>query len=424
MTQRWTPDVVRGYNGGRLKHVPSESRLMSTAHILRILLVPVFSGLSLHALTARGAGEETTEQRDVHAQAVELIPRLGHPQFAAREQATSQLIELGLPARRALEEARQHPDREIRYRVRRVLSIVQELDFQRRLAAFAAGRSSDEHGLPGWELFREHYGADPETRSLFVDMQKAEPEVMRAVEDGPEGTGKVIETRCLELQQAQRVTRRQIPLGSIVALLFAAADNDVKLNFHSGSAISSFCYQTSLTNAMNDPSKKPILSKMLGSWIKRSDGWTAYQSLSLAMRYGLKEGLIPAVKVLEQPGNQAYIRQNAVLAILKLGDESHMKLLESVLDDESRCTRQQIKNVSYETQLRDVALVAIMLMRKQDPKKFGFDRLQTNTSNGFTTSTAGFASDDKRKAAFEKWKKFLAEEQQKAEDKRSVEDGS
>jgi len=346
----------------------------------------------------------------MYARAVALVQDLGDEQFSLRERATSQLIEMGLPAREALEEGRQHADREIRYRCERILAIVEELDFQRRLAAFAAGRTDGEDDLPGWTHFRTAFGDDGEARAFFVEMQKAEPRVLKAVAQGPDGVGKAVDFRCAELQQAQRVSRQQIPLGSIAALLFAVGDEEVNLNFQTGSILCSFCYQTELQNAMTDNAKKKYTRSMLGAWVKRGDGFTAYQSLSLAMRFDLKEGLVPAAKLLENPGNQAYIRQNAILAIAKLGDDSHMKLLESLLEDESKCTAHKVKNVTYETQIRDVALAALLLMKKQDPKKFGFDRIQTNTTNVFSTNTVGFQNDEARKKSLTKWKEFQASE--------------
>jgi HEAT repeat protein len=164
---------------------------------------------------------------------------------------------------------------------------------------------------------------------------------------------------------------------------------------------------------MEDTAKKKFTRELLGGWIKRSDGSTAYQTLSLAMRFDLKEGLVPAVKLLENPGNPASFRQNAIVAIAKLGDDSHTKLLESLLEDESKYTARKINNVNYETQIRDVALAALVIMKKQDPKKFGFDRIQQNPTSVFSTSTVGFENDEKRNKALAKWKEFKSAQKTK-----------
>jgi hypothetical protein len=377
--------------------------------LVALVCVALFAQSDLSAASLK---DETATGGDegIYNRAVALVQQLGAEHFAARERATSELIKMGLPGRKALEQGRGHADREIRYRCKRILSIVEELDFQRRLAGFAAGRNGGEYDLPGWTRYRGLFGDDGDARKLFVEMQKAEAGLMEAIENGPEGVGKVVDVRCLELQQSQRVLRQSISLGSIASLLFAAGDDNVHLNLQSESILSSLCHQSELRNAMLDTSKKKFVEKMLGAWIKRGDGWTAYQSLSLAMQYDLKEGLVPAAKALENPGSQPYVRQNAILAIAKLGDDSHIALLESALDDKSRCATQRIKDVTYQTQIRDVALAAVLIMKKQDPKKFGFDRIQQHSTNVLVTSTVGFENDEKRNKTFAKWKEFKANE--------------
>ena len=47
-------------------------------------------------------------------------------------------------------------------------------------------------------------------------------------------------------------------------------------------------------------------------------------------------------------------------------------------------------------------------MKKLDPKKFGFDRIQEHPTNVFLTNTVGFENDAKRKQAFAKWNEYKA----------------
>lgn len=361
---------------------------------------------------SRGGEPNQAVAVDTYARAEALVQDLGDEQFSIRERATSQLIEMGLPAKEALDEGRQHADREIRYRCERILAIVEEIDFQRRLAAFAAGRTNGEDELPAWTRFRTLYGDDGDARAFFVEMQKAEPGMLKAVHEGPQGVGQVVDARCLELQQAQQISR-SVSIGSIAALLFAVGDTEVHLNFRTGSYLYSICSRPELQNAMDDAARKKFVRGMLGTWIKRADGFTAHQTLALAMRFDLKEGLVPAVKILENRGNPAYVRQNAIVAIAKLGDDSHTKLLESLLDDATKYTTQRLNNVNYEAQIRDIALAALLIMKKQDAKKFGFDRIQQHPTNIFITNTVGFQDDETRGKALAKWKEFKAAEKKK-----------
>jgi hypothetical protein len=84
--------------------------------------------------------------------------------------------------------------------------------------------------------------------------------------------------------------------------------------------------------------------------------------------------------------------------------------LEPALEDATRISSHRIDNVQYEIQIRDVALAAVLLLKKQDPKQFGFDRIQLNDSNVFNFGTVGFENEDKRKQAFAKYQEFKAHE--------------
>ncbi len=341
------------------------------------------------------------------SEAEALVEQLGAEEFSQRERATSRLIELGLVAKSAVEAGRTHPDREIRYRCERISQIVGELDFQRRLTAFLAGRS-DGSDLPAWRQFVDVCGDNGDSRSLFVEMQKAEARLLEAVQNGPQGVARVAEARTAQLQNLQRRGGQVIDLGSIAAMLFAAIDAEVKLGLQTSFAVVNLCSQPTFVRAMAVPAQGKILRKLLSRWITNSEGPVAQQSMFLAMRFEMKEGLIPATRILQNAGEQPFVRQTALITAAKLGDASHEGLFEAALTDASRLSSQRINNVQYETQLRDVALAALLLLKKQDPKQFGFDRIQLNDSTLFNLGTVGFENEDQRKAAFDKYHEFQA----------------
>jgi hypothetical protein len=356
-----------------------------------------------------GGQDQPGGQPQGDAEAALLVQQLGAEEFSLRERATTRLIEMGVAAKNAVEAGRRHPDREIRYRCERIFQLVGELDFQRRLTAFTAGRS-DGLDLPGWRRFRDLYGDEAETRSLFAEMQKAESELMQAVEKGPQGVARVAETRTLQLQQLQRREGETTSLGSVTALLFAAVGENVKLGLQTSFTVMNLCGQPSFAEAMSDPAKSKILRKMISQWITQSEGAVAQQSMFLAMRYDMKEGLVPATRILRNAGEQTFVRQTALMTVARLGDASHVGLLEPALEDATRISSHRIDNVQYEIQIRDVALAAVLLLKKQDPKQFGFDRIQLNDSNVFNFGTVGFENEDKRKQAFAKYQEFKAHE--------------
>jgi hypothetical protein len=380
----------------------------------RFILQPaVLISASLALLAGVRADESVAPPVDDPQVSVELLVQmLGDERFAKRERATSRLVEIGSTAKEALRQGTQHPDREIRYRCLRILALVEENDFQRRLAAFATGQD-EEHGLPGWQRYHEQFGGQAESRAMFVEMQRAEPDLMKSIEAGTQAVGKTLEARCLEIQQRQPFTREPVSLGSIVAMLFAVSDQQVRVPQTTGAVLATLCYQPEIHNAMHDAGRRPIVRRLLGDWINRNDNWAVFQNLALAMRYEMKEGLAAARQLIENPGNQPYVRQNAVLAIVKLGSRSDIPLLETLLEDESRCAIQKIQDKTYETQLRDVALAAILLIKGKDPKQFGFDRIQRHEVNVLVTGSVGFVSNEDRMEARQKFQKACAEEEER-----------
>jgi len=349
------------------------------------------------------------ERSQTAAEAARLVQQLGAEEFSQRERATTQLIEMGAGAVPAVDAGRTHPDREIRYRCERIYQIVAERDFQRRLTAFTVGRS-DGLDLPGWRRFRDRYGDDAETRSLFAEMQKAEGELLRAAAAGPQGGARAAEDRAWAWLQSQRTRGPATSLGSVCAFLFLALDEEVKLGPKASQVVVSSLGLPAFISGMSDPAKGKILRKMIGQWIAQTNDAMTPHSMYLAVRYGMKEGLVPAERILRNPAESAFVRQTALMTVAKLGDASHVSLVEPSLQDATRIAAHRVDNVQYEIQVRDVALVSILLLKKQDPKRFGFDRFQLNEVNLLNFGTIGFENEDKRKQAFAKYDEFTAHE--------------
>jgi len=353
-----------------------------------------------------------------------LVRQLGDDEFAQRERATEALIRLGVTATPALEVGMRDLDREVRYRCRRIINSVQALDRQRRLDAFAAGvQSSDEDQLPGWVRYRQLLGDDRLARELFCEMLKAEWEFLAAIEAGGPRAADALATRCQELQNTQMMqqmfdqTGQTIELGSIAAMVFVASNPEIDVADQTGSYLyAALSSQPSFRSAIQSGTRKPIVRKLLGAWVRRVSGpWSAYHALMLSLQYDLEDGRVPAERIVRGDSAgplHAQICQNAILVLAKLGDESHIPLLEQRFADATPCSTQRIDNaVTFETQVRDVALAAALHLSKQDVKKFGFDRAQLHPQLVFNPGTLGFnqeKDDAARQRAFAGWRAFRA----------------
>jgi hypothetical protein len=347
--------------------------------------------------------------------AAELVARLGHEDFQIRENATGGLIEMGIPAKEVVEAATRSSDPEVRFRAQRILDALIVRQQAQMLAAFAKDINGEQGvSLPGWDRFQEIAGTSAASRDLFVQMHRAEWSLLHTVEKDPKKAAADFARRCGELQNALRYAREQITLGSVTALLFLAGDERMDVPDSTGAMLYSFCYQNAFKTAIEGGKHRDTLRTLLGHWVRTSEGaWTAYQSLMMAMRYNLKEGLNPARKMLAEGANTPqHYKQYALLAIAKLGTVENVPNLERSLSDKTVCSRQTVRNGNnrseYQTQIRDVALVATIHLHGKNPKDFGFERATPNSQYLYSTSTLGFQKEEEREAAFKKWQEHLA----------------
>lgn len=389
--------------------------------LARLWIWPVCLLLAVTIVATASAGPDDdlpVADAKTAAEIRSLLKDLGDESYAAREAATEKLLSYGLPALKIVEEGTKDADREVRYRCERVRVLLREIDLQRRLEAFAADvKGEKDHGLPAWDRFAKLHGGSSEARQLFVDIFRAEPELLKTLQIDPKQAADVVTSRVFQMQQMLQ-TQQPLSLGSVAALLFAGAEKDVTTTDQTKQQIMNFCYQQSMREALTGGSpKQPVVRSLLGKYLEDGEGYVAYTGVNLAMQYDLKEGLAPARKMVKSHGGgNLHMLQMPILALAKMGDISDVADLTELLDDKTAIMNFQINNQRIECQVRDIALVsALHLLAKDkelvkgtpleggDLKAFGFDRLEANPQVVYQQHTIGFTSDDKRQEVFKKW---------------------
>lgn len=350
------------------------------------------------------------------SKAERLVKQLGADDYAAREQAARELARLGTPAQQALEAGTRSSDREIRYSSLRILDEVRQAEFQRRLEAFAEGRD-DQAGdlLPGWGEYRGVAGDSAQSRTLFVAMQNEERGLLETLAGKPREASRQLDIRAQEIQHELRLYNHEVPLGSIAALLLAAGDDRVTVPTQASSMLYGYCYQQCVRAALEGGDYEPEVRKLLGRWIARGEDSLAYQGLVLATQYELKEGLVPARRIIRSDQQQQYVVQFAVVTIARLGGKQDIPLLEPLLGDATHLTQRRVGSDSrlVEVQLRDVALAALVHLSGQDFADYGLRHIQPNPQTVFTPNSACFDTDDQRTAAIRKWREYSAEQEER-----------
>jgi hypothetical protein len=374
------------------------------------LVVLLLAASHMAALRADEPPAKAEEQEAARIEA--LVAQLGSNDFTQREAASDELTRAGVRAFAALEAAAAHPDREVRYRSIRVLGQIREIDLKRRLEAFLGGNDDDaEYPLPGWDRFRKAYGDESASRKLFVEMTRADAELLRSLAESPRAAAEALASQATAQQQAMQLGAGQMSLGQVAVMLFIAAESDVTLPAPTLNLVFNFCHQQALRESLASGDKNSVPRKMVGSLIRRSESWATYTALNLAIVYGLDEGMVPAVKVLEGGDQQAaHITQYALITVARFGDRSHLPLVEKLLADTKVFTRMQENKSIYEVQIRDAALAAAIILSKQDLKTYFVGRPDQQWTDPqqvfFNPRLIGFENDEQRTAAHKKWAEF------------------
>ena len=214
--------------------------------------------------------------------------------------------------------------------------------------------------------------------------------------------------RLAEIQQAPRTGQKpqSVSLGTVATLLFVSNQDRGESVGLAVQNLSAFYRQDVFSAAIQAGSQREILRKMLGSWIENACSWDGFHAMLLAMQFDLLRDSL-AKRMLEGDAgdpNQAVYRGFALQTIARFGDESHIPVLEPLLEDASPYggTLAISGKAKYQTQIRDIALAALVHLAKQDPKKFGLSRLKPSSTQVFNTNSVAFEDDTKREEAIKK----------------------
>jgi len=368
-----------------------------------------------------GVASDVEDSPELAAEIDVLIEELGHPEFSSRELASERLVEIGAQALPALDQGRRHADREVRLRCERILARVRVETRRRQLARFLSHQdSASTNMLPGWTRFVELVGDTTESRKLFGEMLEAEWDLLENLNALPAAASEAMLQRCTEVQNARSYYRQTASLPTVASLLLVASDEQINVSDEIGRQLYFLCVQVpSFRNALQarDNRSNQPLRRLTGAWIRRAAGtMTASYCVPLALRYYLPEGVELAQTVL-RGNHKAQVRQNAILLLAKMGERSHIEFLESLLDDRSECIRRTEPKTkkTVVTQVRDVALAAMIHLVGKDPKKdFDFAFARTNDYSVFVPHSLGFADEKSREHARKKWDQFKYQMQRAA----------
>lgn len=337
----------------------------------------------------------------------ELVDDLGSPKFIERQLAMERLSRMGLEVLSPIKRATTSSDPEVRLRAREILRTIRHDDRQRLINAFIAGVEIESQAeLPLWNAYQELVDMTTGARELYVDMLESEWAFLdRAFDEAPAELPTLIARRVTHLEQ-QAQQRHEIEVGSVAALMLVACQSELEIPNLSN--LMTLCYRAEgFDRAVRLEPLGPPLKKMMGCLISRpASNPYLTQRFHFALHYDLEAGLPAARQVVTEGAGIPYVRQYALLVLAKLGTPDDLNLIENLLDDAGVVSsHNRINRVRITTQVRDVALAALIHKTDGDFERYGVPEAKVNSSTLIQPTSIGFATDEERLAAIEKWRR-------------------
>lgn len=352
------------------------------------------------------------------------IKDLSHDAFTVRQAAAARLLAAGMPARQQLLAIVDGPDPETRAAARRLVALIDQTEFHRRLEAFAA----DTDGrlglsLPGWEQYKELVGGDAAARALFVDMQRQEGSLISAAFGVSKRTPEDLwEARLLRLVQWQSTVgdRSATPaLGSCAAMLFLGSVSEMDVSENAAVLIENLIQRPPIRETLQAQGPHDAMRRLVVGWLlhcPNKNEEILKHRLNLISMTGLEEALPLAISVIGREKQyervQSSTRALAVLTIGQLGRREHVERLEPLLEDAAVCLSVPMQvpgQPATSVQVRDVALVVMLHLTEQRPADYGYVNARPQPPRTFQLQTLYRDNDGQRAEAIAKWRAWRAE---------------
>lgn len=367
----------------------------------RYWLLAVLVCLQMAFTQQAPAAESNTEQ------IARWIEQLGDDHYLVRDQASAALLAAGEAAADQLEAALASCDPEVCFRARKALEIVRPASLQSELRHLADGAElrSNHRLLPCWEMYCKLLGNTPDARRLFCAMGSREAELLEQLPSDPWLARRLLVERCGIAHPVPTIAPDEpAPTATVAALLLAGAVCREPPCCRIMARLEYFVHQTEFQHDLHG-TLGPALRKLLSVFVSRD--WcdsplVAYRAVRLAAELRLGEGAATCLRLLGDSSLPVRLRMETLLALAALGSRHDVDAIAPLLGDDSTWCGYASNDVSI-PQLRDVALLASLMLDGQQPAQYGFTRLRTNAVWGYDLATAGFAEPAERVAALERW---------------------
>lgn len=398
----------------------------------------------------------TQSKTGADAEEVEaLIERLSSTAFAARETASTRLLEIGEPALELLHKLELHPSLEVRERAKRICEEIERRVFDSVTKKFILDPDTTQsYGLPAWDGFRAIAGDSRTSKLLFVMMLREHHELAICVDAAGHAKNTPNEPIVLQQLQARAIReaerlrangmRGQFPeAGDTVALLMACTLLKDAAPIEVNETIVSSLYRREVGDYFVKPGYSRSMRALAGQWIPKTQAVLADEAMMIALQRNVPEGVVVARRHLDAASDQE-TRTRAFQCLARFGNESDIANAAVHLNDESILSvfeeqsevglsadgidvsnrpppggRQPQPTKGSErsmiVRVSDLALAVCMVLGSEDVVSV-FPKYKPNDLNGILLMDVAFASDeqDLHKQAIANWLRKHAQSNEKA----------
>lgn len=350
----------------------------------------------------------------------ELVRLLGDKSYRIREGAARELIRRGSASVPALTAAVKDSDPEVSERARQLLPQAAAVERNEKLDRLLKDPTAPPpKGLAGLERFLKATGDTKESRELFVEMMGLHHRAIEAAETNPKSAAEQLTLMCTEAYQKWQTGARMGRYtydnvfggrADITFFLFLSSDSRVRQFNQSLNYSYIFFSGNQMTKALHDKDGTVAMRKLFLDWLERepSGSYLQMRGFNLAATAGLKEALPILLRLLEKNDRDTHGKAQVMVALVKLGNKDHIKVLDRYIKDETQVTSINFGNGPQLTvQVRDIAMGIQIQLAGQKLVDYGYDR-RFGSSGGLSYHYYGFPdeADGKSKArdeAHAKW---------------------
>ncbi|WP_231615919.1 hypothetical protein [Novipirellula artificiosorum] len=365
---------------------------------LLTLLAVLGIGLACDSLVSEGmAADERVPAAQVSGisqkqlgQVRQWIEQLGADEFAVRERAASQLVEVGLPVLPLLREAfAETRDPEKRLRAEQLMRQLKAGDLQIKIDRFLAG---NEVSFQGWEQTQGVMGDSLGVRQLFVELMVAHPEVAMSLAGTPRDQYVAMEVAVGRVETRMHEQLKAPTRADAIALLLPARDPKVPVSEAVEGLMLTVLNQAAANMLHKDVQVGGPFDEVVADWINRSSVNNRAEVLFFAQEWRLAR-VLPLARQTLSEASAVQSLGIAMQYIAVFGSPQDGELVAPFLEDSRVLSEQGGYGVDpVETHLQDVAMATIAMLNKVKLDAIGFEGATPHPLRGFVFEEIGFAA--------------------------------